>query len=115
LSNWFQKKISSITKQEIRLIHEGIRQENGLCQANRMLARIHIIYNKSIECGWEGINPASGIKKFREKSRDRFLHLEELPRFFESLNAEPNNTIKDYIYVSLFTGARKSNVLEMKW
>ena len=115
LSNWFQKKISSITKQEIRLIHEGIRQENGLYQANRMLARIHIIYNKAIEWGWEGINPASGIKKFREKSRDRFLHLDELPRFFESLNAESNNTIKDYIYVSLFTGARKSNVLEMKW
>jgi integrase len=115
LSTWFNKKLSTITKQEIQLIHEKIKKENGLYQANRMLARIHIIYNKAIEWGWNGTNPASSIKKFKEKSRDRFLHPDELPRFFESLEAEPNSTIKDYIYISLFTGARKSNVLSMKW
>ena len=115
LSHWFEKKLSTITKQEIQLIHEKIKKENGLYQANRMLARIHIIYNKAIEWGWNGTNPASSIKKFKEKSRDRFLHPDELPRFFESLEAEANSTIKDYIYVSLFTGARKSNVLSMKW
>lgn len=115
LSDWFDKKLSVITKQEIQLIHEKIKKENGLYQANRMLGRIHIIYNKAIEWEWEGINPASGIKKFKEKSRDRFLHPDELPRFFESVNNEPNSTIRDYIYVSLFTGARKSNVLAMKW
>lgn len=115
LSQWFEKKLSTITKQEIQLIHEKIKKENGLYQANRMLARIHIIYNKAIEWGWNGTNPASSIKKFKEKSRDRFLHPDELPRFFESLEAEPNATIKDYIYISLFTGARKSNVLSMKW
>ena len=115
LNHWFERKLSTITKQEIQLIHEKIKKENGLYQANRMLARIHIIYNKAIEWGWNGINPANSIKKFKEKSRDRFLHPDELPRFFESLEAEENSTIKDYIYVSLFTGARKSNVLSMKW
>ncbi|HJK87919.1 MAG: tyrosine-type recombinase/integrase [Candidatus Megaira endosymbiont of Mesostigma viride] len=115
LSHWFERKLSTITKQEIQLIHEKIRKENGLYQANRMLARIHIIYNKAIEWGWNRTNPASSIKKFKEKSRDRFLHPDELPRFFESLEEEENLTIKDYVYVSLFTGARKSNVLSMKW
>ena len=85
LSHWFERKLSTITKQEIQLIHEKIRKENGLYQANRMLARIHIIYNKAIEWGWNRTNPASSIKKFKEKSRDRFLHPDELPRFFESL------------------------------
>ena len=28
------------------------------------------------------------LKKFKEKSRDRFLHPDELPRFFESLASE---------------------------
>jgi integrase len=115
LSQWFNKKLSNITKQEIQLIHERVRVENGLYQANRLLERIKVIYNKAIEWGWNGTNPASSIKKFKEKSRDRFLHPDELPRFFESLETEPNSTIKDYIYVSLFTGARKSNVLSMKW
>jgi integrase len=115
LSHWFQRKLSTITKQEVQILHEKIRNENGLYQANRLLERIKAIYNKAIEWGWEGINPATGIKKFKEKSRDRFLHPDELPRFFESLDAEQNDTIRDYIYVSLFTGVRKTNVLEMRW
>ncbi len=115
LGRWFQRKLSVITKQEILNLHEKIRQENGLYQANRLLARIHIIFNKAIEWGWIGINPSQGVKKFKEKSRERFLHPDELPRFFESLDAEINDTIRDYIYVSLFTGARRSNVLEMRW
>ena len=115
LGHWFQRKLSTITKQDIQALHEKIRKENGLYQANRLLARIHILYNKALEWGWEGMNPAQGVKKFKEKSRDRFLHPDELPRFFESLDLEENDTIKDYIYVSLLTGVRKSNVLAMRW
>jgi len=115
LGHWFRRKLSDVIKQEIQSLHEKIRQENGLYQANRLLARIHIIYNKAIEWGWEGMNPAQGVKKFKEKSRERFLHPDELPRFFESLEAETNDTIRDYIYVSLFTGVRRSNVLAMRW
>lgn len=115
LPHWFNRKSSSITKQEVQTLHEKICKENGLYQANRLLERIKAIYNKAIEWGWEGVNPAHGIKKFKEKSRDRFLHPDELPRFFESLDMEQNDTIRDYIYVSLFTGVRKTNVLEMRW
>ena len=61
------------------------------------------------------INPAVGVKKFKEISRDRFLHPDELPSFFESLEVEENDTIRDYIYVSILTGARKTNVLAMRW
>lgn len=115
LSHWFTRKLSSITRQEIQTLHEKINAENGLYQANRLLERIKAIFNKAIEWGWESINPAQGIKKFKEKSRDRFLHPDELPRFFESLDKESNDTIRDYIYVSLFTGVRRSNVLAMRW
>jgi integrase len=115
LSHWFPRKLSNITKQDILTLHEKTGRENGIYQANRLLERIKVIYNKAIEWGWSGTNPAQGIKKFKEKSRDRFLHPDELPRFFESLEAEPNDTIRDYIYVSLLTGARKSNVLSMRW
>ncbi len=115
LNHWFKRKISKITKHEIQLLHEDIGAKNGLYQANRILERIRAIFNKGIEWGLEIPNPAFGIKKFREKSRDRFIQPDELPRFFDALKEEENNTIKDYILISLFTGARKSNVLSMKW
>ena len=103
LKHWFKRKVSDISKQEIQLLHEKIRKESGLYQANRLLERIKVIYNKAIEWGWEGANPTQGIKKFKEKSRDRFLHPDELPRFFESLDMEENEAIREYIYISLFT------------
>lgn len=114
-THWFKRKASSISKQEIQQFHEKIGDLNGRIQANRLLERIRAIYNKNIEWGWDNSNPTVGIKKFKEKSRDRFLQADELPKFFEALSLEENDTARDYILVSLLTGARKSNVLAMKW
>jgi len=115
LSHWFKKKATSISKQDVQLLHERIRDQNGLYQANRILERISSIYNRAIEWGWQGINPADGVRKFREKSRDRFLQPDELPRFFAAIEEEENEVARDYIMISLLTGARKSNVLAMRW
>ena len=112
---WFSRKISDISRQDIQALHRKIREQNGLYQANRMLSRIQVIYSKAIEWGYEGINPTQGIKKFTEHSRERFLHADEMGRFLKSLEVETNETIRDYLYLSLLTGARKSNVLAMKW
>lgn len=115
VGQWFHRKASQISKNEIMQLHEHIYHNNGLYQANRLLERVRAIYNKAIEWGWQGINPTTGIKKFKEKSRDRFLKKDELPNFFKALNEEENITARDYILISLLTGARKSNVLAMKW
>lgn len=115
LPHWFGRKISSITKQEVSKLHDKVGEKNGLYQANRLLERIRAMFNKAIEWGWDGVNPALGIKKFREKSRDRFLQADELPKFHKALAAEKNETARDYILMSLLTGARKSNVLAMQW
>jgi integrase len=55
------------------------------------------------------------VKKFKEQQRERFLQADELPRFFAALQAEPNETIRDFILICLLTGARRSNVQAMKW
>lgn len=115
LPHWFKRKISSIDRAEVERLHAKIGKNNGIYQANRLLERIRSIFNKAIEWGWGGVNPAVGIKKFKEKSRDRFLQPDELPRFFEALANEPNETARDFFMVSLLTGARKSNTLAMRW
>lgn len=112
---WFKRKISNISKQDIRTMHQKITEENGVYQANRMLARIRSMYSKAIEWSWNGNNPASGIKQNKEIKRDRFLQPKEFPEFFKALDEEQNIVAKNYIWMSLFTGARKSNVLAMKW
>lgn len=115
LPHFFHRKACQISKVEILELHEKIAHESGLYQANRLLERIRAIYNKAIEWGWNGVNPTKGIKKFKEKSRQRFLRKDEIPRFFRTLAAEQNDTVRDYIILSLLTGARKSNVLAIQW
>ncbi|MGB4191996.1 MAG: site-specific integrase [Rickettsiales bacterium] len=73
------------------------------------------MFNKAIDWGWEGINPCRGVKKLKEKSRERFLKGEEISKFFESLNNEPNETFKDFFYICLLTGARRRNAQSMNW
>lgn len=115
LSHWFNRKISDISKYEIKTLHLKIRENNGLYQANRMLERIRAMYNKAIEWGWEGVNPTNGIKKFKEESRDRYVQPNEMPFLLAAIEAEHNEIARDYLYISLLTGARKSNVLQMRW
>lgn len=115
LSHWFKRKISTITQDEVSRLHAKIGKDSGLYQANRILERIRSIFNKAIEWGWRGINPANGIKKFKERSRDRFLTAEEMPHFFNALEQEENETARDFFKVLLLTGVRKSNALMMRW
>jgi integrase len=115
LANWKNKRLSLISKANVQKLHADIGANKGTYSANRLLALLHILFNKANEWGWEGLNPAHKIKKFKEKSRDRFMQADELPRFFKALSEETNQSFKDYVMLSLLTGARRSNVLAMRW
>lgn len=115
LGCWFNRKISTITKPQVQKLHEKISMENGMYQANRTLERLKSMYNRAIDWGWEGTNPCNGIKKNKEVKRDRFLRPDELPRFFTALQNETNEVARNYIWMLLLTGARKTNVLAMRW
>lgn len=115
LGCWFNRKISTITKPQVQKLHEKISIENGMYQANRTLERLKSMYNRAIDWGWDGTNPCNGIKKNKEVKRDRFLRPDELPRFFTALQNETNEVARNYIWMLLLTGARKTNVLAMRW
>lgn len=83
--------------------------------ANRILALASSIFSWAINAGYCDANPAAGIKKNPERSRDRFLQADELPRFYNALMAEENTVVRDFILVSLMTGARRQNVASMEW
>jgi len=117
LSAWGKRKLSTIKHEEVDRLHKKIGRENGVVTANIALKLLHVMFNKAINEWriWSGENPAHGIKKFPEQSRDRFLQSDELPRFFQAVAEEQNETIRDYVLISLLTGARRTNVLEMRW
>jgi len=113
---WRARKASAITKVDVQKLHAQIGNNNGHYMANRILILLHSIYARADNDGiWKGPNPATGVTRFQEQERDRFLQPDELPRFFKALEQEPNEGWRDYFMVSLLAGVRRGNVLAMRW
>ncbi|KJV54311.1 phage integrase family protein [Orientia tsutsugamushi str. Gilliam] len=60
-------------------------------------------------------NPANGIKIHKMQARDRYITLEEMPRFLAAVEEDKNPYLKYFVYISLYTAARRNNVLSMRW
>jgi len=116
LEDWQNKKLSLLTKLDISRKHSQVGTDHGKVGANRMLNLVKAMFNKAIALEkWQGNNPAFGIVKFKETSRDRFLRPDEIRHFLDAAAKEGNTAARDYVLLSLLTGARKSNVLAMRW
>lgn len=109
------KKPSQITGREVETLIRRIGKEHPY-MANRVLALVRAVFNRAVRKGQvKGQNPALGIEPFREEARERRLLPHEIARFLEAVAGEPNEAMRDYVLLSLYTGARKANVLAMRW
>ncbi len=117
LGDFHNRKLLSIKSTEIEKLHNKTKQTHSSYTANRVLSLIKHMYVIAAKYGYMNgyDNPALGIRKFPEKSRDRFLQSDEFPKFFAALNNEQNDVFKAYVWISLFSGQRRSNVLTMRW
>ena len=115
LKRWQNRKLSAIARREVEQWHLAISKTNGPVAANRTLVFLASLYSRATGIDYEGMNPARGVTRFREKARDRFLQPDELPRFFAAVEAEPGEVYRDFFLLCLFTGARRANVQAMQW
>jgi hypothetical protein len=111
---WKNRRLSDVRKADVSELHTRLGK-SGVYTANRALALLSAAFNYAIrELDWEGINPTTGIKSFKEESRDRFIQPDELPRFFKALESE-DELFQHFFKMALLTGARRSNVQAMRW
>lgn len=109
-------KVTEIKREGISRLLSNM-EKTGLADAtlNNVRALISSIFGRAIEWDYATANPVTGIKTRAKVERDRFLQADELPRFFQSLTEEQNETLRDYILLALLTGARRANLLAMRW
>lgn len=116
LSKWRRRPVKEITRSDVQLLINRLGQDIGHTTANRVMELVRAIINKGRL--WKLIaidNPATGISKFKLKPRKRFVQGDELPRLMQAIQEEHNEDIRDFVLISLSTGARKMNVLSMRW
>lgn len=119
LAVWGSRTLASIKPTDVRALHASLGKSRGKTSANRALQFLRRLFNFARFKP----NPVSGeVSFFSETSRERFLQPSETTQFFKSLDeygVESNRiygkTIRDFIYMSLWSGARSGNVKSMRW
>jgi integrase len=114
------RKVADVTRVDIAELHNNMSETPGA--ANRVLALLSKMFTLAEIWGLrpEGTNPVRHIQRFRERRFERFLSSEELARLGHVL-FEAERTQTEYpsviaaIRLLIFTGARLSEILELKW
>jgi integrase len=114
--SWLLREVSTITRADIQQHMNVLGEERGQHTANRAFDDLRAVISWGIKYDHvTGINPCVGVIKFKTQSRERFIHPQEFSNFLTKLRESKNIDIRDYTYLSLFTGARQANVLAMRW
>ncbi len=119
------RTVESVSRADLVRLRDGLRSTPT--QANRALAFVSSLFSAAER--WEmrvpGTNPARGIEKFPEQSRDRTLTDAELARIGRALREleaenDPQNGASRLagvraIQLLLLTGSRRSEILKARW
>ena len=119
LKDWNSRPIDSIGVEDVLAVKAAQGKHHHM--ANRITEFVRSIFNWSARSRdgkinfWKVENPAANVSRYKEVPRERFVRPEELAAFNETLKSETNTDLADFIVISLNTGARKLDVLSMKW
>jgi Phage integrase family. len=115
-SDWSNKKLSEISRSDIKQKHSFITKNNGPYSANRAHSLIRSLFNVAIDQEiFTSVNPAYNLQRNPEISRTRHLEAHELRYFINAIEADKDAVASKYFLLLLLTGIRRSEALSLKW
>jgi len=116
LKPWAARRLADITRADVSALLQRVATAASQTTSNRVLALLSVMFSKAPLIGWTGPNPCEGVSRFREQSRERFLSAEEMAKFLAALDDPATDADwRDFFLVCLLCGARRGNVLALKW
>jgi integrase len=108
-------KVADVKYADVDKLHRAVTRTGSTYAANRVVAVLSKMFSLAIKWQWRTDNPARGIERNPESKRKRYLGAAELARLTTALAKHPDRQFSDVIRLLLLTGARKSEVLGMRW
>lgn len=109
-----RKQAVDVTNADLQRVIDRIGADTPRT-ANLCAALLSRVFSRAIKTkAWKGDNPAKGLERFPEQSRERFLRPNEMPRFLAAVGAE-QSPWREYFSMLLYTGQRLSAVCSMRW
>ena len=107
----------TITTDDMAALHAEIGSKHPYA-ANRLLEVVRKMYNLGRKWGLvphDKANPASGVERFPETKRRRFVTPDELPQLSKAIDQEADEYVRHAIWLLLLTGLRRGELLGAKW
>jgi integrase len=117
LAGWLGRNLDDIRRADVIALHEKVKVKSGLYAANHLVQFVRQAINWAMASElYSGANPAKNVKMFREEKRRRFLLAPEIAALLAALkDRRTSSDLHDYTTIALLCGARKSDVLSMRW
>ena len=109
------RKVESITPEDIDKVHRKVTDSGRPVRANRVIENMRRVFNLAIRWGWIEKNPNAGFHRNPEHNRERYLTAEEIGRLHQALNNCYERASAEAIQTLMLTGARMGEVLNMRW
>jgi integrase len=120
LSTLGRTRVADVTREDVTRLHRA--KASTPYSANRMLALLSKAFNLAEVWGWrpDNTNPCRHVRRFKERSRERYLSTEELAELARVLAEEERNrtelpSVVPALRLLLFTGCRLGEILKLRW
>jgi integrase len=108
-------KVADVRFEDVDALHRKITKGGSTYAANRCIAVLSKMFSLAIRWRMRESNPAKGIERNKEYHRRRYLSGDELVRLTKALAKHRDRQAADAIRMLLLTGARRGEVLGMRW
>ncbi|HVQ81914.1 MAG TPA: tyrosine-type recombinase/integrase, partial [Pseudolabrys sp.] len=126
LAPWVDLSLRGITSEMVEDRHRAIVVEvgkagtryKGTTTANFAMKTLRILWNFAADRTPDmPPNPVRRLRRqwYAEPRRERVVGVDEMPKFFEAVDALPNKVARDFILLLLFTGLRIGEARALRW
>ena len=108
---WGKRKAKDITRRDIIKLLDAIEDRPAPVLRNRVASVLSRLFLFALDRGIVDSSPAVAIRRLEERSRDRFLTVEEIRSFWNKLDsAEMTESVRLALRFLLLTGQRRAEV-----
>lgn len=121
LADWLKKPIAEISKEMIAKRHTKLAVSAGEASANSVMRTFRAVYNFARSYTDNAIpdNPVQRLSQTRQwykvERRLTFIKPHELKPWYDAVQKIENHVIRDFLLLTVFTGLRKQEGLQLKW
>jgi integrase len=124
--DWLNKPLLNISKDKVAKRHTNLGEEHGEAYANLAMRVLRALFNFAAGQYEDGKgrsliteNPVKRLSQtrawYRIERRQTVIKPHELATWYQAVQQLPNETLRDYLLLILFSGLRRQEAAQLSW